>query len=174
MYACFGLIHLPHTELTRSQTLHQLSQCQVRLHINWVNAEWDSTSTEPTQSKTPRQLSQHRRHQHLRRFYHSVLTQLTWSLTLRWLSCREVSLGVDSVDEDWDSASTVSPPNVKKFEYVGEFKNRIEKIQKPYYLAYMCLISAKNENKNISCKCTFKSKIHFLIQEKAIKTSNIA
>ncbi len=34
--------------------------------------------------------------------------------------------------------------------------NKIEKIQMPYYLAYMCLISAKNENKKISCKCTFK------------------
>ncbi len=33
--------------------------------------------------------------------------------------------------------------------------NKIEKTQKPYYLAYMCSISAKNENKKISCKCTF-------------------
>ncbi len=198
MYACFGWIHLPLTESTRSQTLHQLSQrrrhqhlrrfiiprwlswrgvslcvdsvdveshlvltqltrnetplqlshcrmlknlnksansstkskkfrsliiwpiCiwwrQVRFHVNWVNAEWDSTSTESMQSETPRQLSQCRRHQHLRRFYHSVLTQLTWSLTLHWLSWCGISLGVDSVDEERDSASTESPPNVKKFE----------------------------------------------------------
>jgi hypothetical protein len=35
----------------------------------------------------------------------------------------------------------------------------MEKTQKPYYLAYMYLISAKNENKKISRKCTFKSKV---------------
>ncbi len=34
MYACFGLIHLLHTELTRSETPHQLSQRGVRLHVN--------------------------------------------------------------------------------------------------------------------------------------------
>ncbi len=103
MYACFCLIRLPHTELTRNQTLCQLSQCGVRLHVNRVNAEWDSTSTEST-----------RRHQHLRRFYHSALTQLMWGLTLRWLSWRGVSFGVDSVDEEWDSASTEAPTNVSK------------------------------------------------------------
>ncbi len=52
MYAWFGLINLPHTESTRSETRHQLSQHGVRLHVNWVKAEWDSTSTESTQ-KTP-------------------------------------------------------------------------------------------------------------------------
>jgi hypothetical protein len=30
-------------------------------------------------------------------------------------------------------------------------------------LAYMCLISAKNENKKISCKCTFKLFIDQLV-----------
>ncbi len=49
MYACFGLIHLPHTESMRSETPRQLSRCRVRLHDNWVNAVWDSTSTESTQ-----------------------------------------------------------------------------------------------------------------------------
>jgi hypothetical protein len=29
----------PSTESTRSETTHQLSQCGVRLHVNWVNAE---------------------------------------------------------------------------------------------------------------------------------------
>ncbi len=90
-----------------------LSQRGVRLPINWVNAEWDSMSTESMRSETPRQLSQRRRHQHLRRFHHSALTELTWSLTPRWLSRHGVSLGVDSVDGEWDSASTESPPNVK-------------------------------------------------------------
>jgi hypothetical protein len=50
MYACFGLIHLVHTKSTQSQTLRQLSQCGMRLHVNWVNVEWDSTSTESTQN----------------------------------------------------------------------------------------------------------------------------
>jgi hypothetical protein len=55
---CFGIIHLPHTESTWSQTL----------------------STEYMRSETPRQ---RKRHQHLRRFCPSMLTQLTWSLTWR-------------------------------------------------------------------------------------------
>ncbi len=139
-----------------------LSRRGVRLSFNWVNVEWDSTSTESTWSETPRQQSQRRRHQHLRRFYHSTLTQLTWSLTLRWLSLRRVSLGVDSVDEEWDFALTESPPNVKKFEYIGEFKNKIENIQKPYYLAYMCSISAKNEKKKSHASVPLKPKLIFL------------
>ncbi len=52
MFAYFGLIHLPHTELMQSQTLRQMSQRWVRFYVNWVNAEWDYTSTESTQ-KTP-------------------------------------------------------------------------------------------------------------------------
>jgi hypothetical protein len=54
MYACFGLIHLLHTESTRSQTLcqlsqrgvrlhRQLSQRGVRLHDNSVNAEYTNS-----------------------------------------------------------------------------------------------------------------------------------
>ncbi len=39
MYACFGLIHLPHTESTWSETPHQMSPRGVRLHVNWVNTE---------------------------------------------------------------------------------------------------------------------------------------
>jgi hypothetical protein len=39
MYACFALIHFPHTELMRSETPCQLSQRELRLHVNWVNAE---------------------------------------------------------------------------------------------------------------------------------------
>jgi hypothetical protein len=92
MYACFGLIYLPHTEPRR-----------VRLPVKWVNVKWNSPSTESTRSETPCQLSQRRRHQHLRRFHHSSLTQLTWSLTPRWFSRRGVSLDVDSVDGEWDS-----------------------------------------------------------------------
>ncbi len=113
-YACFGLIPLPHTESMRSETPRQLSQRGVRLCVNWVNAEWDSVSTESTRSETQRQLSEHRRHQHLRRFHHSALAQLTWSLNLHWLSLHVVLLGIDSVDREWDSVSTESLLSVKK------------------------------------------------------------
>jgi hypothetical protein len=128
MYACFGLIHLPYTESMRSETPRQLSQDRVRLHVNWVNAEWDSISTESTQraptfTKISRQLSQHRVRLHIKwvnakgtnihEDFNSVLIQLTWSLTPRWHSRHGVSLGTDSVDREWDSASIESPPNVK-------------------------------------------------------------
>ncbi len=131
MCACFGLIHLLHTES-------------------------DSASTESTRSETPRKLSQRRRHQHLKRFYHSALTQLTWSLTPHWLKWRGVSLGVDSVDGEKDSVSTESLPTVKNLIKSANLRTKLKKIQKLYYLAYLCLVSAKNENKKISCKCTFK------------------
>jgi hypothetical protein len=42
--------HSSSTESTPSETPRQLSQRRVRLHINWVNAEWDSTSTESTRN----------------------------------------------------------------------------------------------------------------------------
>ncbi len=75
----------------------QLSQRQVRLHVDWVNAEWDSTSTESTRNDEI--------FVNVGAFWvdsvdvesHSGLTQLTWSLTLHWLSWQGVSLGVDSV-----------------------------------------------------------------------------
>jgi hypothetical protein len=96
-YVClFCLIHLPHTESMWSETLRQLRQRGVSLSVNWGNAEWDSMSTESTLNETPYQLSQLRRHQHLWRFHYSVLTQLTWSLTPRWLSQHGVLLCVDS------------------------------------------------------------------------------
>ncbi len=100
MYACFGLIPLPHTVLTYSETPCQLSQRVVKLHVNRVDTEWDSTPTESTQ-KAPW------------RFHHSALTQLLWSLNPLWLSQRGVSLCVDSVEGEWDFSSTESLPNVK-------------------------------------------------------------
>ncbi len=98
MYACFGLIHLPHTESMQSQTLRQLSQRGVtprqlsqrgvRLR-NWVNAEWDSMSTKSTQ-KTPtftKILSF--RVDSVDMESHLALTQLTRNETQRQLShCR--------------------------------------------------------------------------------------
>jgi hypothetical protein len=91
-----------------------LSPHRVRLPVNWVNGEWDSMSTESTQSETPCQLSQRRRHHRFRRFYLSTLTRLMWSLTLRWLSHCGVTLGINSVDGEWDFTSTESSPNVKR------------------------------------------------------------
>ncbi len=94
MYACFGLIHLPHTKSMRSQTLCQLIQCGVRLHVNWVNAKRDSMSTD-LMEKTPTFTK-------ISLFSDdsvdvesdSVLIQLTWSLTWRWLSLRGMILPV--------------------------------------------------------------------------------
>ncbi len=69
----------------------QLSQRQVRLYVNWVNAEWDSTSTESMRNdkifvnvgvfcvKSVDVES------------HSTFTQLTESLTPRRLSVREMT-----------------------------------------------------------------------------------
>ncbi len=71
------------------------------LHVNWVNVEWDSTSTESTRND--------------KIFInvgvfcvdsvdmesHSALTQLTWSLILHWLSWRRVWLCIDSVWKRW-------------------------------------------------------------------------
>ncbi len=37
-------------QLTQSLISCQLSQHQVRLHIDWVNVEWDSTSTKSTRN----------------------------------------------------------------------------------------------------------------------------
>ncbi len=81
MYACFGLIHLVHTESTQSQTLRQLSQRRMRLHVNWVNAEWDSTSTESTQNTLTFTKILSFRVDSVDMESHSALTQLTWSLT---------------------------------------------------------------------------------------------
>jgi hypothetical protein len=112
MYACFGfLIHPLHIESRQSKTHCQLSQRGVRLHVNWVHTK-----------ETPHQLSQRRRHQHLLRFDHSALTQLTWSLTPHWLSQRWVSPGVDSLE--WDSVSTESPPILKNLSKSANLKTK--------------------------------------------------
>ncbi len=104
IYACFDLIHLSYTESTWSQTLRQLSQLGVRLHINWVNAEWDSMSTESTQMTPTFTKILSFRVDSVDVESHSMLTQLTWSLTWHWLSLRGMRLRVN-----W-------PLNVKKFE----------------------------------------------------------
>jgi hypothetical protein len=81
----------------RSLIAPQLIQRQVRLHIDWVNAKWDSTSTELMRNDEI--------FLNVGAFYadtvdvesHSELTQLTWSLTPRWLSWQGVSLRIDPV-----------------------------------------------------------------------------
>jgi hypothetical protein len=77
-------------------------------HVNWVNAEWwnlrecwafcvDSVDVES----------------------HSAGTQLTWSLTPRQLSQRQVRLHVNWVNAEWDSTSTESTRNDGIFVNVG-------------------------------------------------------
>ncbi len=74
------------TLLTQSLIARHLSQRQVRLHIDEDIAEWDSTSTELTRNDEI--------FLNVGAFCadtvdvesHSELTQLTWSLTPRWLS----------------------------------------------------------------------------------------
>jgi hypothetical protein len=91
--------HSAVTQLTPSLIPRQLSQ--TRLHVDWVNAEWVSTSTES--------MGNDEIFVNVGAFCvnsvdvesHSALTQLTWSLTPRWLSWRGVSLHVDSVWGRW-------------------------------------------------------------------------
>ncbi len=83
--------HSAVTQLTQSLIPRQLSPRQVRLHINWVNAEWDSTSTESTRKDT---IFVNVGFFCLDSVYvesHSTLTQLTESLTPRRLSVREMN-----------------------------------------------------------------------------------
>ncbi len=122
-----------------------LSRRRVRLSVNWANTEWGSMTTESMWSETPCQLSQRRIHQHLRRFYHSALTQLTWSLTPRWLSWCGVSLGFDSVDEEWASASIKSAKKSNKLAYSRTKSKKFKSLI--IWPICMCSISAKNENK---------------------------
>ncbi len=129
-----------------------LSWHRMRLPVNWVNTEWDSTLTVSTWSETPRQLSQHRRHLHLERFHLSALIELTWSLTPCWLSQCGVSLGVNSVDREWDSTSTESPPNLNKSANSRTKSKTLKNLTIwPKYVWSM----QKNRTK-ISCKCTLK------------------
>jgi hypothetical protein len=106
---------------------------------HWVDAEWDSLSTESTQSETPRQLSQCSRHQHLRRFHHSALTQLTWSLTPRWPSWGGVTAECKKI---WSQ----------------QIQEQNQKHSKALFFAYICLISAKKQNKKSCARGKVKKK----------------
>jgi hypothetical protein len=89
------------TQLTRSLIPRQLSQRQVRLYVNWVNTEWDSMSTESTRNDKIFVNVGVFCVDSVDMESHSTLTQLTWSLTPRWLSWRRVWLRVDSVWGRW-------------------------------------------------------------------------
>jgi hypothetical protein len=74
------------TTSTTNETLTSTESAWVRLYINWVNAEWASISE-----------------------YFIILHWLSWHGVPfpRWLSRCEVSLGVGSVDVEWDSRVTL-------------------------------------------------------------------
>jgi hypothetical protein len=76
----------PPSESTWNETARQLSQCGVRLHVNWVNEEYCTPTFTKISSFRIDSVDVES---------HSALTQLTWSLTPRWLSWREVSLGFE-------------------------------------------------------------------------------
>jgi hypothetical protein len=79
-------LHLAVTQLTQNLIPHQLNQHQVRHHVDRVNGEWDSMSTESTRNGEV--------FVNVGAFCvdsvdvesHSTLTQLKWSLTLCWIS----------------------------------------------------------------------------------------
>ncbi len=73
-----------------------------------------------------------------------------WSLTPRWLSWRGVSLGVDSVDEEWDSASTESLPNVKKILISRQIQEKNPKNSEAFLFGlYVFDKCKKREQKNL-------------------------
>jgi hypothetical protein len=100
MYDCFGLNHLSHSESKRNETPQKLSQHGVRLHVNWVNAEWDSTSTASTQKALMFSKISSFHFESVDVESKSVLTQPTWSLTWRWLSWRGMRLGFNRVTSE--------------------------------------------------------------------------
>ncbi len=52
---------------------------------------------------------------------------------------------------------------------VGELKKKIEKIQKPYYLADMCLISAKTRTKKSHASVPLKRNILWSKDEQSVE-----
>ncbi len=134
MYACFGSIHLPHTESTQSETPHQLSPCGVRLHVNWVIAEWDSTSTESTQKAPTYMKISSFRVDSVDVEPHLALTQLTGTETLCQLShCQ----------------------TIKNLNKLANLRTKLKTLKNltiwPKYVWSMQKTRTK-----ISCKCTLK------------------
>ncbi len=93
--ACFHVGHSkyveadwdsPSTESTLSESPHGLCSCGVRLYVNRVNTECAGFTKISSFHVDSADLESH-----------SALTQLTWSLTRRWLSSRGMSLHVNWV-----------------------------------------------------------------------------
>jgi hypothetical protein len=93
--------HSTVTHLTGSIIPRKLSQRQVRLHVNWINTESDSTSTESSLNNeifvnvgvfSIKSVDMESRF---------ALTQLTWSLTPHWISWQRVWLRIDLVWGRW-------------------------------------------------------------------------
>ncbi len=151
----------------------------MRLPVNWLNAEWDSPSTESTQSETPRRLSQRRvrlpvdwvnaeweftstesmqsensRRLNQRRRHKHV----EYFFILRWLGWRGVSFRVDSVDVESYSALTRST-KILTWRWLRQPNHRrMLKYSNTsaFCLACICLISAKNQKHKNLIRCTFK------------------
>jgi hypothetical protein len=73
----------------------------VSIPANWVNAKWDSTSTESTRNDEIFITVGAFCVDSVGMETHSALTQLTWNLTPHWLSWQGDSLCVDSVCGRW-------------------------------------------------------------------------
>ncbi len=140
MYAWFGLTHLP-----------KPSRRGVRLSVDLVNAEWDSTSTESTQ-KTPTFTK-------ILSFFvdsvdvgsHSALTQLIWSLNWRWRSWRGMRLRVNWV-------TTKCLKIRMSWRIQEQNRNNSEALLFGLYVFDKC----KKREQKISCKCTFNMHSHFI------------
>jgi hypothetical protein len=121
------------TQLTQSLIPRQLSQRQMRFQVNWVNAEWDSTSTESMQNDKIFVIVGVFCVDSVVVESHSVLTQLhgvslcvdsvAWSLSPRWLSWRRVWLRVDSVWGRWINPKQAHISSSGTFKGVVFIKN---------------------------------------------------
>jgi hypothetical protein len=105
------------------------SQHEVWHHVNWVNAEWDSTSTESTQ-KTPT----FTKFDSVDVESHSALTQLTRNETPRQQSHRRM---------------------LKNLNKSANSRTKLKNSKALLFSLYV-FDKCKNENKKILCKCTFK------------------
>ncbi len=133
---------------------------------HWVNAEWDSPSTESMRSETSSQLSQHGVRFHVNWVNAEDNNIYEDFIILRWLSWHWLSLRVDSVDVESHLALTQLTRDETRCQLshhrmleiqISKFKYKIKNTEKPYNLAYICLISTKKRNKKILCKCTFNT-----------------
>ncbi len=133
LYAWIGLVHFLHTKLTWSETPHKLSQHWVKLHIDWVNAEWDSTSAESMRNAPVLTKISSFTADSTDVKSHSALTQLTWSLAWCWVSWWEMRIHINWTTTEWEK--------VWICQRIQEYN------QKTYSLAYIGLILARNQNK---------------------------